>query len=242
MDMDNEDTQPATQPFEVGERVDRNNSGLTEKDLADVICILHPASNAAVRNVEHLARTNPQHILQNGDLLGPASPPDLLGSRDIALRLSAKVIDRPMGFKFGRTAKFCDVVLGNGDREKRVSQTHFRIFLTEHDILMIQDMSVNGTLVDEVLLLSNSRTYDHSRTLLNGTVVTLGLLKDGEEQIKFIVRIPLRYGFEDMYEDNLQRYHQLISDEVERRKAPKAQDVIPTAVSIARAWKAVYLG
>ncbi|KAI9783883.1 MAG: hypothetical protein M1816_001135 [Peltula sp. TS41687] len=227
MDMDDEDPLPPTQPFDDPRRMGRNNSGLSERDLADIICILHPASSAAIQDVEMLAKDNPQHILQNEDLLGRSSPPDVLGSRDIALRLSAKVKDRSMGFKFGRNPQLCDVALGTKDPETRVSSRHFRIFLTEHGILMIQDMSKNGTLVDNVLLNYTNKEYHHSRTLSSGSVVTLGLLKDVEEQIKFFVRIPSREGYEDTYEDNVRNYHRLIADERERDKAQKGEGAMP---------------
>lgn len=229
-EMDVDDL-PATQPFDDPRKDGRNNSGLTERDLADVVCILHPTSNPAIRDVEHNIKRNPQLILQNGDLLGSTSPPVPLGSRDIALRLSATVKDRPMGFKLGRDSRLCDIVLGTID-PAHVSKTHFRIYLTEHDILMIQDMSTNGTLVDQVLL-RHKPGYHDCRTLTNGSIITVGLVHN--EEIKFIARIPSRHGYEDMYEDNLRDYHQAIADELEKRKRNPAKNVVPNVVSIAGA-------
>lgn len=237
-----DDDEPPTQPFDDPRRVGRNNSGLSDKDLADVVCILHPASSAAMEDVAQLAKGNPQHILQNADLLGAALLPVPLGSRDIALRLSAKVKDPSAGFKFGRNPRLCDVVLGKGDGATRVSQTHFRIFLTEHDILMIQDMSRNGTVVDNVLLSNTIEGYHHSRTLSNGSMVTLGLMKNCEEEIKFAVRIPSRSGYEDAYEDNLRDYQKRVSDAREKRKDPKGNVAVPNTVSIARAHGEACLG
>ena len=53
-------TQPSTQP--------RVGTSISEEDEADVICILHPCSQAAYRAVELVARQCPQHILQNEGL------------------------------------------------------------------------------------------------------------------------------------------------------------------------------
>ena len=63
------DSQPATQPVLDPRRLGRNNSGLSESDLSDVLVILHPTTSAAFKIVEAVARVAPQHILQNEDLL-----------------------------------------------------------------------------------------------------------------------------------------------------------------------------
>ncbi|KAI9825298.1 MAG: hypothetical protein M1832_001332 [Thelocarpon impressellum] len=63
------DSQPATQPVLDPRRLGRNNSGLSQADLSDVLVILHPTTASALQLVEELAKTSPQHILQNEDLL-----------------------------------------------------------------------------------------------------------------------------------------------------------------------------
>ena len=45
-------------------RMGRNNSGLTEEDIADLLCILHPCSPAAFRIVAHTATRSPHNVLQ----------------------------------------------------------------------------------------------------------------------------------------------------------------------------------
>ena len=59
-------TQPSTQPLLDARR--RGYNSISEDDAADVLCILHPSSDAALRAVEIVARQCPQHILQNEGL------------------------------------------------------------------------------------------------------------------------------------------------------------------------------
>ena len=59
-------TQPSTQPLLDARR--RGHNSISDDDAADVLCILHPCSNAAHRAVEIVARQCPQHILQNEGL------------------------------------------------------------------------------------------------------------------------------------------------------------------------------
>src|ERR1700712_3750582 len=67
--MADDATQPSTQQMLDPRRMGRNNSGIRETDISDVICILHPASPAAFRVVATTAERAPQHILQNDGLL-----------------------------------------------------------------------------------------------------------------------------------------------------------------------------
>ena len=59
-------TQPSTQPLLDARR--RGHNSISEDDAADVLCILHPCSQAAHRAVEIVVRQCPQHILQNEGL------------------------------------------------------------------------------------------------------------------------------------------------------------------------------
>ena len=65
--MDDLMTQPATQPFMDPRRLGKGQT-LTEKEECDILCILHPTSPAAYEAVKEVARTTPQHILQNEEL------------------------------------------------------------------------------------------------------------------------------------------------------------------------------
>ena len=95
-----------------------------------------------------------------------------------------------MGFCFGRNPLRCDVVLGNPD-SKRVSNTHFCIFINENGILMLEDMSTNGTIVDGKLLKGKEKNYDKRRMIHAGSIISL-ITTTPEEEIKFFVRIPAR--------------------------------------------------
>ncbi|KAI9740598.1 MAG: hypothetical protein M1834_005179 [Cirrosporium novae-zelandiae] len=205
--MEDEATQPSTQPFIDPRRLGRHHSGLTEDDTVDVICILHPASPAALKAVAGAARHSPQHILQNEELQLEVEGHDDGATRDIALRISAKVKDPSQGFCFGRNQERCDIVLTVEREPKRLSNLHFRIFMNVHGILMLQDMSTNGTYVDDKLLQGKRATPESPgcTTLPNSSIIQL-IFPKPEDEIKFIVRIPSREGVEMEYGQNVKNY------------------------------------
>ncbi|KAL2817447.1 kinase-like domain-containing protein [Aspergillus cavernicola] len=197
MEATQESTQPCTDPRLGG----LNNSGLEEADLADVICILHPNSPAAHDAVAATARVAPWHILQKDALdHGGASTAAL----DIALRLSSKVHDPNLGFCFGRTIARCDILLAADPTSRRISNTHFRIRFTKETILMLEDVSTNGTIVDSCRL--RKREQDNSRMLTNGSVIQVINGEDTLDEVKFVVRLPNREGFSDIYDKKLDHY------------------------------------
>lgn len=73
MEATQESTQPCTDPRRIG----RNNSGLLEEDVSDIICILHPTSLAAHDAVAATASLAPQHILQKDELNTKIRTPQL---------------------------------------------------------------------------------------------------------------------------------------------------------------------
>ncbi|OJJ46201.1 hypothetical protein ASPZODRAFT_133203 [Penicilliopsis zonata CBS 506.65] len=196
MEATQESTQPCTDRWAMGVK----NSGLHEEDVADIICILHPNSHAAHDAIAATADFAPQHILQQ-DELGYHSTPTL----DVALRLSSVSCEPAMGFIFGRNRHRCDVLLARDDRAKRVSNTHFRIYLTVDGILMLQDTSTNGTLVDNCRLQKRHKDRN-SRMLANGSVIHVVSGADSVDEIRFIVRIPNRDGVAGQYTENFNRY------------------------------------
>lgn len=201
-----ESTQPSTDPRRNG----LNNSGLHDQDLPDVICILHPNSHAAHDAVAATAAKGTQHILQQDVLDFQTSETAAL---DIALRLSSDVHDMGLGFCFGRNRERCDVLLTPDDRDeraKRVSNTHFRIYLTGDGIIMLQDMSTNGTIVDNCRL--RSRQKENSRMLTNGSIVQLVAGGHCSDEIRFIVRIPSREGSAMQYTQNVVRYFERVQE------------------------------
>jgi hypothetical protein len=197
-------TQELTQPCADPRRVGLHNSGVQDQDLADIICILHPNSHAAHDAVGATASLGPQHILQR-DILEYESPHT--AALDLALRLSSKVHNLGLGFCFGRNHSRCDVLLTVDDEAKRVSNNHFRIYLTGDGILMLQDTSTNGTLVDNCRLRKAQK--ESSRMLTNGSVIQV-VAGNNSDEIRFIVRIPSREGFAVQYQQNLFQYFERV--------------------------------
>lgn len=131
-----------------------------------------------------------------------------LHSYDLVLRFSQPSKDGKPGFTFGRSWSKCDFGLytDHNEGKPRISNLHFRIFMNESGVLMLEDYSTNGTVVDSRL----QRKIDGvptKRTLQNGSIITFMKPRSGADVIKFIVRIPTREGLEeDRYDEQLQLY------------------------------------
>ncbi|KAL1880843.1 Protein kinase protein rad53 [Paecilomyces lecythidis] len=214
-----EATQESTQPYADPRRIGYNNSGLHEQDVSDIICILHPNSMAAHDAVAATADLAPQHILQRDELEYETSD---IAARDIALRLSSPVRDPAAGFCFGRNANRCDVVLSADDSAKRISNVHFRIYLTDDGIIMLQDTSTNGTVVDSCRLRKNQK--DCSRMLTNGSVIQVVMGTQSADEVKFVLRIPPRDGYTVQYTENLIQYLQRAQKHRTDLRRPKMRD------------------
>lgn len=242
MDFENP-TQPQTQPQYDARRLG-TSSIYSKQDEADIIAVLHPSSPAAYVAVKLTADASPQHIHQNyhqsavtdieEEELEDADS-NKAGARDIALRLSSKVYDIRLGFVFGRNVHKSDILLvkderkGNRaiqDKNHAISNKHFRIFLNRHGILMLEDTSTNGTIVDKKVLHGpKSLQQDHDQqpqiTLHTGVVVELPTVGSGES-IRFIVSIPDRYNAQSKYKENLIGYLACI-EQAERKAAALAE-------------------
>lgn len=212
-----ETSQPTqlTQQVEDPRRLGRNLSNISDDDATDVICLLHPCSPAAFDAVRANLSTGRQHILQNDDLKGLSEDDILFGpqynlTRDIALRISSQVKDPRDGFRFGRASSQCDILLTPHENDNLVSKVHFKIFVNSQGSLMLQDLSTNGTLVDDHHLKVRDR---HGKkplkpatiALTNGAIISVVSGRDREE-IKLMVRRPPRGDNEDAYEKNLRAY------------------------------------
>ncbi|KAK5056699.1 hypothetical protein LTR84_012231 [Exophiala bonariae] len=209
-------TQQATQQVEDPRRLGRNLSNVSEEDATDVICLLHPNSKAAIEAVKANLILSPQHILQNADLQD-VDEQELLfdeelwgASRDIALRMSSKVKTIKDGFRFGRNGSMCDVLLTPALDDNLISKIHFKIFVNSQGSLMIQDLSTNGTIVDDVHLTTRGRggrplVKPATTVLKNGSIICV-LAGTTKEEVKFMVRIPNRGDGEDLYEEKLRKY------------------------------------
>ncbi|KAH7068469.1 hypothetical protein FB567DRAFT_565194 [Paraphoma chrysanthemicola] len=219
-------TQPATQQVLDPRRLGRNNSGLNDGDIADVLAILHPATPTAIRIVENAAELRPQHVLfrnsmdsmsgslsdieeqetiiinGNGERVGHSSR----AGADLALRMtSAQTLRfKELGFIFGRNANSADIVFGQ-DSGKRISNQHFRIYLSADGILMLEDMSTNGTIVDDVLLKCKDKRFNKIRMLGSGSIICIQNAND-DEMIKFVVRVPSRVSYMERFRENLRNF------------------------------------
>ncbi|KAK0306799.1 Protein kinase protein rad53 [Friedmanniomyces endolithicus] len=209
-------TQGAVDPRRMG----RNNSGLSESDISDVMCILHPCSPAAFKIVATTDERSPHNVLQNDGFADYdyGLSPSVLEEQDtfildgtgfnqamdLALRLTTEVINPTLGFVFGRNHKMCDIVLA-ADTYKRVSNMHFSIFMNQSGVLMLQDMSTNGTMVDDFVLKGKLTDGSQTRMLIPGSIIQV-LSPKPEEVVKFIVRIPNREGYEPQYNAKFERH------------------------------------
>ena len=242
-DMEEEPTQPATQQF-VDPRRLGTKSMLSLQDEADVLCILLPTSGPALKAVDLVTRSAPQHILQNHwfDGIPEASyapknedtrvtSPDggsptastlkntstklsedgvYRPGRDIALRMSSKLHDPRMGFVFGRNLSRCDIVLSTD--VQRLSNCHFRIYVNQHGVLMLEDTSTNGTFVDtQIVMRSKVDVFGNpcpsSHTIVQGSMISMPVLSSPDEEwIRFIVRMPSRNNGQQEYQQNLAAY------------------------------------
>lgn len=216
-------TQPATQDTLDPRRMGLNNSGLNESDISDVLCILHPSTPAAFDIVARTAVFAPQHVLRN-DGCGPQPDNDdlqMIGDQetfvlpqnlarpsgraapDLALRFSSVTLNPRLGFVFGRNAAKCDIILADETGSKRISNLHFRVFVNNSGIIMIEDLSTNGTLVDEVHLKGKDPKRAATRMLNAGSIIQIPSTDSGEN-VRFVLRIPSRDGFVDEY---VQKFH-----------------------------------
>ncbi|PWW72300.1 Pkinase-domain-containing protein [Tuber magnatum] len=219
--MDEEATQPATQPLPVHNGV--APSTVHGNYLAGVLCLLHPSSPAAYSIVEKTAKVDPGVVLripaaqvgrqsttpepgqheedeedeeEQQTQLAPnqQGEPEVSGL-DIALRLSPGPKDPELGFVFGRNPARCDVVFSESNKSRRISNLHFRIYQNAQGVLMLHDSSTNGTWVDNVKLggvgADGGKSTDNQRALFAGSVIHLA---PGPKLLRFIVRIPTQDG------------------------------------------------
>ncbi|KAK0730651.1 hypothetical protein B0H67DRAFT_474534 [Lasiosphaeris hirsuta] len=216
-----EDSQPtqATQTVVDPRRLGEQNSGLSDEDISDIICILVPYSESARQELKRIADENSRHMLardeadqvdinyelednvQNFGLVQQS-----VGDHHIALRFSVEVKNPLQGFTFGRNPSRCDISIDN-DPKRRLSNVHFRIYLNEYAVLMLEDQSTNGTIVDEQLLKKKANpTGPTKRTLSSGSKIRILMFRDTDDLV-FLVRIPLRDGrYQAAYQRNLAAY------------------------------------
>ena len=211
-------TQPSTQPHWDS----RRSAAFSSPEFDNVICVLHPSSASAITVTKLIWQSTPTHILQHqnpgldaeggneddglemegleaaSDSLQTPEEPD---SPDIALRTTASLKKLTLGFVFGREPSKVDVQIATkGVGDARISGMHFRIWVTEVGILMLQDTSTNGTFVDDLLLKGQSRMLSHGSMI---EVITGSERATASVQkARFIVKLPQRKDA-TRYESNL---------------------------------------
>ncbi|KAJ8111612.1 hypothetical protein OPT61_g5834 [Boeremia exigua] len=221
-------TQPSTQQVLDPRRLGRNSSGLNDAEIADVLVILHPATPSAIRIVESTAESRPQHVLfrnsldpdsmnasltdieeqetiiinGNGERVGQSSR----AGADLALRMSSArtLRSKDLGFIFGRNPNSADIVFGQ-DSGKRISNRHFRVYLNQDAVLMVEDLSTNGTIVDDQLLKHKDKRFNNIRMLASGSIICIQSSNDAD-MIKFVVRVPSRVSHMERFRENLRGY------------------------------------
>ncbi|KAK6072538.1 Serine/threonine-protein kinase RAD53 [Seiridium cupressi] len=231
MASQDESTQPATQNALDPRRLGQQNSGFSNEDIADIVCMLYPRTENASREVEGLADVFCPHIA--GRYAADAIKTDPrreddprefgrargVGNYAIVLRLSASVKSPALGFTFGRNDGRCDICFHN-DPLRRLSNIHFRIYINDHGVLMLEDTSTNGTIVDDVMLKKKRDGRDGQpnqtrRTLESGTNIKI-LMHENAHDMEFIVRMPHREGaLEVEYQKNLRAYFRKLGKELD---------------------------
>lgn len=171
----------------------------------------------------------PQTLSESGSLIGDldvATPSreTFKGSGptlDIALRLSSKMKDPCLGFIFGRTSQRCDLVITEGGNIT-ISGMHFRIFVKENSVPMLEDTSTNGTFVDGKILRAygTEPTPEKRRMLTTGCRIEVLGERDApnETMMRFIVDIPKRPRFADQWRLKLSNYLKFVY-QLERQAA-----------------------
>ncbi|KAI1133525.1 Pkinase-domain-containing protein [Nemania abortiva] len=221
-DEDSQATQAATQNAFDPRRAGQQNSGFSDQDISDIICVLYPLSEPASHEVQKIASSPEyaQHIA--GRYSADAIGSDLyreddarefgrtrgIGDHALVLRLSSDLKDPHQGFTFGRNRERCDISF-TFDPGKRLSNIHFRIYVNSYGSVLLEDQSTNGTVVDNKLLRRGTDTNNdrhRKRTLESGSTIKI-VMHESKWDLIFLVRIPRREGeYEDAYMRNVGPY------------------------------------
>ncbi|KAG5981544.1 hypothetical protein E4U55_002848 [Claviceps digitariae] len=204
---DTQPTQKATQDEIDPRRIGKQNSGFSDEDISDIICVLYPQSDSARQEVQRLAQEGSPHVIAKDkadevetdyELEDHASRFQSLstnhGNHAIILRLSSQIKNPAAGFTFGRNTSRCDVVFVD-DPLRRLSNIHFRIHVNEYGNVMIHDQSTNGTLVDRQVLTCHptDRTTHPTNTWVLSSGALIKVILDIEDRdLTFRVRVPRR--------------------------------------------------
>ncbi|KAI0025508.1 hypothetical protein F4780DRAFT_337207 [Xylariomycetidae sp. FL0641] len=225
-DTDSQATQQATQNALDPRRIGKQNSGFSDEDISDIVCLLYPLTDCANREVQLIASSPESSHFTVGRYSADVIEADLdreddaqnfgrgqgVGDHAIVLRLSCGVKNPQLGFTFGRNKSRCDICFAL-DPQRRLSNIHFRIYVNEHGCVLLQDQSTNGTVVDGKLLRKKGGGQTQ-RMLESGSTFKI-IMHQTASDLEFLVRIPRREGWlEDAYLANVDALqHRLYGDE-----------------------------
>lgn len=169
------------------------------------------------------------------ELPGPNQKKWAGSAKDIALRLSSKVHNLSLGFTFGRSPARCDLLLSD-NADTRLSNVHFRIFMNNNMVLMIEDTSTNGTIMDDKILRGPragpaGHSFDSKHTLCNNSTIEIPLRgKQTGQSIRFSVKMPGREAGQEKFTQNCaayikcvqqaERQHGFLAEAIKNGKAP----------------------
>lgn len=165
--------------------------------IEDIICLLDPISESAKNEARFLAHSPENHRFVTtsytinpdaGDSSQASNGDRDIGDYGIVLKRSAKIKDPTLGFTFGRNVVRCDIPFTN-DPKRRLSNIHFRIYVTEDGTVMLEDQSVNGTVVDDVLLKESQSSTLRTSVLNNNSTIKIIMAREDEDLV-FRVQIP----------------------------------------------------
>ncbi|KAI2628320.1 Pkinase-domain-containing protein [Xylaria nigripes] len=221
--VDSQATQQATQNVYDPRRFGQQNSGFSDQDISDIICLLYPQSDATNREVQQIANSPEYARHTTGRYSADAIKSDTyheddarnfgptlgIGDHALVLRLSSPLKDPRLGFTFGRNQSRCDIHFEH-DPVKRLSNIHFRIYVNSYGSVLLEDESINGTIVDNKLLQKRgSKISNIRRTLESGSEIRI-MMHEREYDLIFRVRIPRREGeYEEAYAKNVDAYLQV---------------------------------
>ncbi|KAL6408743.1 serine/threonine protein kinase [Ilyonectria robusta] len=232
------------EPVHETHQVGRQNSGFSDEDISDTICILYPQSNSAHEELQRLVSEHSPYIIGKGeaDTIGPdyaledqagrfqfQTEPAISGNYAIILRLSTQLKNPAAGFAFGRNSTRCDVVFVN-DPFRRISNVHFRIYVNGDGAVMFEDQSTNGTIVGNQVLTSQPKNKGRTDPptnkciLSSGTIIRIFLHREAED-LAFCIRIPRRDNVGD------QAYTQKVEDFFTRHNLTHQEETISASPS-----------
>lgn len=260
--MDDPATQPATQPpghtlLSPKDEVDvlciLHPSSLTAYKAVQLVAQTSPQhilQNEGLSQILSLAQESPTESITKADeQVGNPSDFDppvsditaLLDNRlplSIALRLSSDLTSPSLGFRFGRGRGKCDLLISTQEEQMKISNMHFRIFLTKHGTMMLHDSSTNGTIVDNVPLGKNlnpkppgakPQPRQDQRLISDGSTIEL-LTSKPTDAMRFIVSVPERGSQRKRWERRLAAYIEYI--EQLKRRAKAHQDAVVDGVEL----------